>query len=366
MGLPWTRFNDNYCICAYTEKCANLSKMLMARGVEVILYGGPDNTAPCTKYVKVVTAEEQLRWFGPWSIQRLFDNITWNENHECWRTMNRCVIDAMRGCDKHDLIGIIAGTCQKQIADAFPEMIAAEWGIGYRGTFAPFKCFESHAWRHFHYGLQNMENGTYYDTVIHQYVDVDKFPHINGGQGKYLLNISRLVSRKGVEEAALIAKLAGLPLKIAGPGATEVIPGLLKSDEITVFGNHIEYVGAVKPEERSKLMAGARAVLMCTRYLEPGGGVCPQSLTCGTPVIATDFGCFTEQIINNFNGFRFQNIKEAVAAVHRCKDFDNAAIRLHAIRNWSLEATAPKYQRWLSNLLDIYTTNWDGSAVIKA
>ncbi len=364
-GLPWTQFNSKYSICAYTHsKMINLCKMLMRHtDIEVVLYGGPNNTAPCTKYVEVISQTEQEKWFGKWSNQKLFPNISWDERHESWTTMNKRVIGAMADADPRDLLGIIAGTCQAQIANANPAMIACEYSVGYRGVFTKYRCFESSAWRHFIQGVSGEENGRWYDATINPYFDRTDFPNHNKGDGDYLLFIGRLVSRKGVSVAVDIAKQAGMKIKIAGPGALEVLPGMVRSDELTVFGKHIEFMGSVGPQQRSELMAGAKAVLMPTYFLEPGGNVCGEALMSGTPVIAPDWGVMSEAVINDFNGFKFQNIPEAVAAVKRCSDFDNEAIRYHAYHNWSLEATAPKYLRWFSNLSALWTTNWDGSPV---
>jgi glycosyltransferase involved in cell wall biosynthesis len=371
-GLPWADFTSQFLTCAYTQKVIKFSRMMMDRGHKVYLYGGAKNEAPCTKHFTIFTPADRAKWFGKSKKKNHFDSVgssqvIWDMNHPCWVTSNARMIEICRKTmkAKTDIICILAGHCQRALADAFPANISCEPFVGYTGFFTPFRAFESQAWRHFVYGKMNQENGTWLDTVISAYIDPAEFPYINKGNGDYLLFLGRLVTRKGVTVASDIAKQAGMKLKIAGPGALEVLPGMIRAEEFTLFGKHVEYCGVANQKQRAKLIAGAKAVLMPTYFLEPGGNVCGESLMCGTPVIAPDWGCMSELIHNDFNGFKFQNLPEAVAAVKRCDAFDNQAIRAHAIHNFSLEATAPKFERWFSNLLSIYTHNWDGSPLKK-
>ncbi len=363
-GLPWAEFTKDYTTCAYTFKVVKFAKMMMAHGHEVILYGGERNETPCTEHFQVVTQAERKQWFGGgWDKQHLFTGITWDETHPCWRTMNeRVILKIQQQCvDSKDFICCLAGCCQMQIAQAFPGMIVCEPFIGYEGIFSKFHAFESYAWMHYLYGKQNRPNGEWYDTVIHAYADKDDFPHLNTGKGDYLLFLGRLVQRKGLEVASQIAERTGIPLKIAGPGATLSRPGMLQSGEVTITGNHFEYLGAVGPQQRAELMADARAVLMPTYYIEPGGNVAAETAMCGTPLICTDWGCMTEQVVDGETGFRFRTLKEGIAAVEQASNLNAGTIRQHALDNFSLEATYPKFERWFRNLNSLWTENWDGT-----
>ena len=65
----------------------------------------------------------------------------------------------------------------KEIAAAFPRLIAVESGIGYEKTFARWRVFESYAWMHFHYGREGRAlNPSWYDAVIPNYLDPKDYP----------------------------------------------------------------------------------------------------------------------------------------------------------------------------------------------
>lgn len=50
-AFPHTETTAKYVNCAFTQKVVKFSKMMMARGHEVFLYGGATNDAPCTEFI---------------------------------------------------------------------------------------------------------------------------------------------------------------------------------------------------------------------------------------------------------------------------------------------------------------------------
>src|SRR5690606_20768103 len=106
----------------------------------------------------------------------------------------------------------------------------------------------------------------------------------------------------------------GARLPLAGQGVQHAEPGLGVPGEVTLEGDHIEHVGFADPARRAELMGGARAVFVPTPYVEPFGGVSVEAMMCGTPVIATDFGAFAENVVDGVTGYRFRTLGEAVWA----------------------------------------------------
>ena len=224
--------------------------------------------------------------------------------------------------------------------------MAVEFGVGYSGTFTNYRVFESYAWMHAVYAMQQGSahdaNGKWYDTVIPGYLERERFP-FESQKSDYFLFIGRLTERKGFHIAAEVCQTLGKRLLIAGQGTPP---------------SYGEYVGVVGPEERGRLMSQARAVFVPTIYLEPFGNVAVEAMACGTPVITTDWGAFTETVVQGETGFRCRTFQQFLDAAEGVRYLSPRAIRLHALSKYSLEAIAPKYDHYFRNLETLWDKGW--------
>ena len=246
-----------------------------------------------------------------------------------------------------DYLCIIGGNAQQPIADCFPEMTTVEFGIGYEGTFADFRVFESYAWMHTVYGYQqgaHGANGHFYDRVIPNSFELEDFPEGSGGD--YLLYVGRLTERKGLQILCDLAARIPIPIKVAGEGDTSLLP------------KRAEYVGLVGPAQRAKLMGGARALICPTLYLEPFGGVNVEAQLCGTPVITTDWGGFTETVEDGVTGLRCHTLGEFCSAAYEVADFDRAYIRERAIGLYSTDEVKFAYEDYFERLEMLKGRGW--------
>ena len=139
-------------------------------GHTVYLYASEENEAKCDELITCITKEEQLELIGGAGP---LDNgkAKFEMGLNYWDLMNNrattCIMDRAK---KTDFICLIAGLCQKPIADALSGNINVEFGIGYGGVFSNYRVFESYAWMHTIYGAQTGGNaaaadGKYYDCV---------------------------------------------------------------------------------------------------------------------------------------------------------------------------------------------------------
>jgi glycosyltransferase involved in cell wall biosynthesis len=364
LSLPHTQTTAEYLTCAYTQKVVKFSRMMTRRGHDVVLYSGEQNEAECSEHVQLVSEEERAGWFGS-GFDTVLTPLLWDANQPYWRLFNaRAVAALLERIDmQKDILCLVTGWPMKPVTDALGidtgvrPMIACEWAVGYEGVFTEFCAFESSAWMHHVYGMREWRNGRFYDTVIPNFFDPDDF-HL-AEKEDYLLFMGRMVGRKGVEIAAKIAKRAGMKLVLAGPGGVAE-EGKVVAPEFTIEGD-VEYVGEVGVEERARLMAGARALLCPTLYVEPFGGVCVEAMLSGTPVLTTDFGAFRETVTPEVGG-RFSTLAEADHELELLLNGDMtppAEIREIAIRRYSLDSVAPEFERWFGQLLGLWGVGFE-------
>lgn len=344
-ALPHTNTTVDYISCAYTAKVINFCRMMKDRGHTVYLYGGEENEAPCDKHIVCVSEEDRASHVG----DKHFTSASFDYNLPFWRNFNDKVVGAIKKNrhDKTDFVCVIAGYAQKQIADMLPDMMTVEFGVGYGGSFSPYRVFESYAWMHLCYGAANGGNphgvdGNWWDTVIPGYLDPQQFP-FSEEKDDYYLFIGRLIDRKGYRIAADVCFDLGKKLIVAGQGEPPV---------------GCEYVGVVGPEERGKLMSRAKAVFVPTIYVEPFGNVNVEAQACGTPVITTDWGAFTETVLDGVTGYRCRTFGEFKRAAIEAPNLDPYTIRRWAVDRYSLEVIGKKYEDYFARLLHLWDKGW--------
>lgn len=342
VSLPHTNTTLDFTSCAFTEKVRRFCIMMKDMGHEVFLYAGEFNSAPVDEHIVCITEEQRLSSLnGAHYTTGTFDSST-----QHWQTFLTNVIEGIhQRIQKKDFICLIGGYSQKSIADAFPNHISVEFGIGYPGTFAKYRVFESYAWMHSIYAQHNLASavdGNFFDTVIPGYLEPHMFP-LQEKKEDYYLFIGRLIDRKGYRIAQEVCEALGKRLILAGAGPQE---------------GYGEFVGAVGPEERAKLMGGAQAVFAPTLYIEPFGNIVPEAHFCGTPTITTDWGAFTETNINGVTGYRCRTFDEFCKAAEDVKKLDPKTIYETAKNKYSLEAIAPQYDRYFRRLETLWDKGW--------
>jgi glycosyltransferase involved in cell wall biosynthesis len=307
--------------------------MMLGLGHEVYSYGSEQGPDHCTEHVAVITPAEQQAWLG------VTNGFQWDATTPYWQHTNQRIAKAIGERKRQgDFLCLVGGLCQQPIArEIGADVLAVEIGIGYYGTFAPYRVFESYTHQALVYGQQQTDpTVSLYDTVIPGYFDPDVFaPRYK--RGDYLLFLGRAIARKGVDIAQETAKASGVRLIMAGPGT--------------------EY-GAVPDEERNAMMAGALAVIMPTLYFECFGNVAVESQLCGTPVITTDHGAFRETVEQGVTGFRCRTLRQFVEAVSLAGGLDRERIREHAVATWGLGRAAELYQEYFQSINDLWRSGW--------
>lgn len=356
VSLPHIDTTRHHSFCAYGGKLRRWPRMLEPYGHGVVFYGSHssdrDTFAACEEYVPVVSPEDREWWFGgEWDESKVFDR--WQADDPCWREMNVNAIAAIAArIEPGDAIAIVAGWCQEQIAQAFPNVPILEPFVGYPGVLpTTFRVFESHTWRSFVTAEiaargQGTDDIRWFDAVIPNAYGTDEFCEPRDHDG-YLLFVGRPTERKGLNVIGELAK--HYPLKVAGQSDPQI--------------PNTEYVGLVRGDEKAKLFAGAAAVLAPTIYHEPFGGVAVEAQMAGAPAITTDYGAFTETVQSPADGYRCTTLGEFRAACDSAFQrglLSRQDIATRARGRWSLEAVAPLYDKWLRRIELLQGEGWYG------
>jgi glycosyltransferase involved in cell wall biosynthesis len=119
-----------------------------------------------------------------------------------------------------------------------------------------------------------------------------------------------------------------------------------------------EYVGVVGTEKRAELMGGAIALFTPTIYVEPFGTVAIEAMACGTPVISTDWGAFTETVQDGITGFRCHTLQEFVDAAKNAPELDRQLISTYSKNRYGLKAVGLMYEQYFNRLLTLWENGW--------
>lgn len=356
VALPHTTLTEKDSSCAYSMKVLKFVPMMQAQGFRVVLYGPDEIECEPDEHVVITTEADRLRWgYGGPSGYDTTTPFLWDNRQPYWFEANVKATDAMRERvkSKEDYICLVT-SAQGVIADAvagsaWRDPIVVEWAVGYEGVdWRSFAAFESYAWMHHVYGLSRTVNGRAFDQVIPNYFDASQFSVAAKPTCDYVLYLGRVIHRKGPHIAAEIAKRIGMPLVVAGPGGWWEDGELHGVDDVTIPGD-VEYVGAVGFAQRNELMQNAAATIVPTVYVEPFGGVAVEAMMAGCPVIASDWGSFTE-IVTPDVGARFRTLRQGAEAFERVRSLNRKAIRKSAVARFSQEAVGPMFTRWFDQL----------------
>lgn len=329
--MPNTETTDAYPLDGFCVRTRYFARLLMRLGHEVLLYGAGDNDTPCTVHVQCLTREEQREMIGETPYQA----VPFAGASPLFMTFNKRAAIQIRSTKRHDdLICTIAGGSQQLISEQNPELLFLEYSIGYDGICAPFRVFQSHAWRHLTHGLTKADGGRVFDSVIPPWFDVPPIPETTED---YVAFCGRVVAVKGIKIACAAAEQAGVKLVVMGPGDKSLV----------TYG---EYLGEVSTPDRDRILSRARAVLMPTQYIEPFGNVSAEAQLAGTPMITTDFGAFTESVEQGRTGFRCVTFGEFVQAIDLAPALSRGYIRQRAIRLYSEESAAASYDAYFRRL----------------
>jgi glycosyltransferase involved in cell wall biosynthesis len=197
---------------------------------------------------------------------------------------------------------------------------------------------------HMFYGERGMlMEPSWFDAVIPNAFTPSEFEFSNTKKD-YILYFGRVVESKGINVAIQATERSGHSLVIAGPGTLAE----LGYNEIPA---HVTCFGVADVDQRRVLMRDAKAIIGPTYYVEPFGNMIAEGYFSGTPAITTDWGGFTETVVQGVTGFRCREMKDFVTALNNIDQISHADCRDWAWNNYEESVVHKKLDDYFKKIL---------------
>lgn len=184
-------------------------------------------------------------------------------------------------------------------------------------------------------------------NVIYNGINVSNWEFYKQGRQKnYAVWFGRIHPDKGLEYAIEAARLAKIPLKIAG-GIADKKYYLNKIEPILT--ENTELLGLLNQQELNILTGEAKVCLVTPVWQEPFGLVVAEAMACGTPVAGFSIGALPEIVTENV-GFLapFGDTEKLSEAIVNAATLDRSAVRNYCEQNFDIESMVEQYESLLS------------------
>ena len=186
--------------------------------------------------------------------------------------------------------------------------------------------------------------------VIHHGLDVESVP-VGRGNGGYASFLGRMAPEKGPREAALAARAAGVPLRMAAKLREPTEREYFAAEVEPLLCSDVEFLGELGCAEKLELLGSSFALLNPMQWAEPFGLVMIEALATGTPVVATPVGSAPEIVDDGVTGFLRSGGLPLAAALLDAAQLDRTACRAVTVRRFSTERMVAEHVRLYEELL---------------
>ena len=342
LSVPYSPTNKNVSLCAFVQKVYKFCDEMTKRGHTVYHYGHEDSIVNCTEHINVINNDILKRSYGnlnDWKTKGFNQNV----DTEAVRMFNdNCIVELNKRIksNKEFILCWFGYAHEPCVKNFYNKAIVVEPSIGYDSMFAQIKMFETYSQMHKMHGnsATNISLGAEY--VIYPGFDENDFEY-KFQKSDTALFLGRITEEKGAKLAYDICNHIGQDIIFAGPNLLNL------SDT-----KHCKFIGFVEPKERKKLLSDAKFLFAPSLFMEPCNWTVIEAQFSGTPTITTDFGGFTETIVQGSTGFRCLDVKSMVYSAKNINKMINPQDCLNnAISRFTLKQQCNYYEFIFKSLI---------------
>jgi len=171
-----------------------------------------------------------------------------------------------------------------------------------------------------------IQNANFVATVHHG-VPLDLYRPTFNPRGGYFAFLGRISPEKGVDRTIKLARMLGVPLKIAAK-VDRVDEDYFREQIAPLLqGPGVEFIGEIDERQKTDFLGQALALMFLIDWPEPFGLAMIEAMACGTPVLALRRGSVEEVVEDGLTGHIVDNIEQAAGAARRVMMLDRRVVR---------------------------------------
>ena len=179
--------------------------------------------------------------------------------------------------------------------------------------------------------------------VIPNGVPLDPFS-ARHARRSFVLAMGRICAEKGFHLAIDAARIAGVPLLLAGQVFPYEAHQKYFAEQVEPrLGPGVRFLGSIGLSRKRRLLSAARCLLVPSLVAETGSLVAIEALACGTPVVSFPAGALPDIVEHGTTGFLVNDIREMAEAIHACDSIDRELCRAVARQRFSRDRMIDAY-----------------------
>ena len=169
-------------------------------------------------------------------------------------------------------------------------------------------------------------------------------------RGGYLAFLGRISPEKGVDHAITVARMLGIPLKIAAK--VDRVDEVYFREKIAPLLDNpgVEFIGEINDQEKSEFLGHALALMFLIDWPEPFGLSMIEAMACGTPILAFRRGSVEEVVGHGTTGYIVDSVEDAILSMPRVMALDRRAVRRKFEERFTSARMAKDYVRVYKSL----------------